>query len=89
MTREVTEQDFRKPEFYGAKVEDYEFRSDGKLVRKDRWQNGIHRMVSILNQNNRDFEISDVLDILENFVERATEAGIPIVQTLDNLPNLK
>lgn len=87
--RNVTEADFRMPEFRDAKVEDYEFRLDGKLVRKDRWQNGIHRMVSILGQNNRDFEIVDVLDILEDFVERATEAGIPIVRTLDMLSEIE
>ena len=36
MTRTVTEEDFRMPEFRGAKVEDYKFRKDGKIVRKDR-----------------------------------------------------
>lgn len=76
--RKVTEADFRLPEFKDAKVEDYEFRKDGALVRKDRWEMGIHRMVSILELNNRDFEISEALDILQNFVYRATEAGIPI-----------
>lgn len=49
MSREVTEQDFRMPEFRDAKVEDYEFRSsDQKLVRKDRWQTGIHRLSAAL-----------------------------------------
>jgi len=76
--RKVTEDDFRMPEYKGAKVEDYEFRLDGQLVRKDRWQMGIYRMISILQLNSRDFEISEALDILENFVYRATEAGIPI-----------
>ena len=42
MTRMVTEEDFRMPEFRGAKVEDYEFRKDGKIVRKDRWERGIY-----------------------------------------------
>lgn len=78
MMRKVTEDDFRMPEYKGAKVEDYEFRLDGQLVRKDRWQMGIYRMISILQLNSRDFEISEALDILENFVYRATEAGIPI-----------
>lgn len=62
MDRKVTEQDFRMPEFRNAKVEDYEFRADGKLVRKDRWEQGIHSIVSILGRNNRDFEIPDIVD---------------------------
>ena len=38
MTREVTEADFRMPEFKDAEPKDYEFRADGKIVRKDRWE---------------------------------------------------
>lgn len=52
--REVTEKDFRKPEFRDAKVEDYEFRDDGKLVRKDRFQTTVFKIASILHI--RDFE---------------------------------
>ena len=48
MTREVTELDFRKPEFRHAKVEEYEFRDDGALVRKDRWVCGIRQISSIV-----------------------------------------
>lgn len=61
MSREVTEQDFRMPEFRDAKVEDYEFRSsDQKLVRKDRWQTGIHRLSAALGW--RSYEIDEVVD---------------------------
>lgn len=59
--REVTEEDFRMPEFRNAKVEDYEFRSsDQKLVRKDRWQTGIQRLSAALGW--RDYEIDEVVD---------------------------
>lgn len=36
--RKVTENDFRKPEFYGADPDDCEFDDSGKVVRKDRWE---------------------------------------------------
>jgi hypothetical protein len=70
MTRQVTEQDFRMPEFRDAKVEDYEFRADGKLVRKDRWQQGIYRIVSAVGMSVREFEIDDVVERVEQLVTR-------------------
>lgn len=66
--REVTEQDFRRPEFVGEKVEDYEFRPDGKLVRKDRWQRGIYSICDALGLNTREFEIEDVVEKVESLV---------------------
>jgi hypothetical protein len=68
MGREVTERDFRAPEFRDAKVEDYEFRSDGKIVRKDRWETGIHRIRSILGDERREFEIDDVVNAVKALV---------------------
>jgi len=41
MTREVMEKDLRAPEYREGKPEDYEFRSDGKIVRKDRFKRGM------------------------------------------------
>jgi len=58
--RKVTEQDFRKEEFVGSNPDDYEFREDGAIVRKDRWQIGILNIASILSL--RDFEVSDVVE---------------------------
>ncbi|MDU9399010.1 hypothetical protein [Pseudomonas sp. zfem003] len=60
--RQVTELDFRMPEFRNAKVEDYEFRQDGKLVRKDRWERGIHTIRAIIGHGGREFEIDDVVE---------------------------
>lgn len=62
--RQVTERDFRQPEFADAKVEDYEFRSDGKLVRKDRWEQGLRNVVSALGMSRSDFEIPVVKSLV-------------------------
>lgn len=59
--RVVTEQDFRMPEFRTAKPEDYEFRGDGKLVRKDRWEMAVQAIRSAVDIDAREFEIDDVV----------------------------
>lgn len=59
--RIVTEADFRKPEFLDAKIEDYEFRSDGKLVRKDRWEKAVMSLSEIVGLSTRDFEIEALI----------------------------
>lgn len=61
MSRQVTELDFRKPEFRSAKVEDYEFRDDGAIVRKDRWETGIHQIKSAVGIRGG-FEVDEVVD---------------------------
>lgn len=65
-SRTVTIQDFVKEEYIGKDPEDYEFRDDGRIVRKDRWEQGIRRIVSILGLNDREFEIDDVVSRIEN-----------------------
>lgn len=59
--REVTERDFRMPQFRDADPADYEFRDDGKIVRKDRWETGICRIRDALGDNRCEFEIEDVV----------------------------
>ena len=51
--REVTERDFRMPEFRDAKPEDYEFRANGKIVGID----------------GREFEIDEVIAAVRKLVE--------------------
>lgn len=63
--RPVTEADFRMPEFRDAKPEDYEFRDDGKLVRKDRWQTGMFSIAESMGLSLRSFEIDDVVEAVE------------------------
>lgn len=45
---EVTEADFHRPEFKDARPEDYEYLPTGELARKDRWEQGIKEISSIL-----------------------------------------
>src|SRR5579884_1367925 len=63
-TRPVTERDFRMPEFYNADPADYERREDGKIVRKDRWEQGIRSCAFIvgLSDKREGFEISEVVE---------------------------
>ena len=61
--REVTERDFRMPEFADADPKDYEFREDGKIVRKDRWETGFRKIAETLGFNLREgFEIEEVVE---------------------------
>ncbi len=57
----VTERDFRRPEFKNADPKDYEFRDDGEIVRKDRWQVAIQNISSRVLSPRKEFEISDVV----------------------------
>lgn len=60
--RMVTERDFRKEEFKDAKPEDYEFRADGEVVRKDRWERAIKSIAFAAGFGGRkEWEISDVV----------------------------
>ena len=71
MKRHVSEQDFRLPEFRDAKLEDYELRDDGVVVRKDRWEQGLRSIAIMLADSDidgidfdfsgRSFEITDVV----------------------------
>lgn len=74
MSRQVTEQDFRMPEFRDADPKDYEFRADGKIVRKDRWESGIHRIRSVLGDSRREFEIDDIVSAVNALVATIPES---------------
>lgn len=74
-SRPVTERDLRMPEFRHLNAEDlddYEFRDDGKIVRKDRWERGIRSIRSALGDPRREFEVEDVVSAV-----RAVVASIP------------
>lgn len=70
--RQVTERDLRMPEFRDAKLEELEFREDGTLVRKDRWETTVRDIVSFLGWSRRDFELPEV--VAE--IERRLDCGI-------------
>lgn len=62
--RRVTERDLRMPEFrdFTDDFDALEFRSDGKIVRKDRWENAIHAIRNRLGDCRKEFEVSEVVD---------------------------
>lgn len=62
--KEVTENDFRIEEFKDKKTEDYEFRDDGKIVKKSRWKDGIISIACILGCS-RSFEIDDIVNNIQ------------------------
>ena len=68
MKRAVTERDFRMPEFRDAKPEDYEFRDDGKVVRKDRWERAIGSIKYAMGDERREFEVEDVVKAVKALV---------------------
>lgn len=71
MSAPVTERDFRLPGLEDAKVEDYERRADGQIVRKDRWERGMHRVATALGMNGRGgFEIDAVVSAVEELKAR-------------------
>lgn len=85
--RPVAERDFRMPEYLDARVEDYEFRDDGVLVRKDRWERGIRQIVGIIedmpggcdfsNIRRRKFEVDEVVAAVEALANLAGAEQTP------------
>jgi hypothetical protein len=64
--RKVTEQDFRKDEFKNSNPEHYEFRHDGRIVRKDRFEDGIQSLkVRLKWPRNKEWEIFDLLHYVD------------------------
>lgn len=69
--REVTEQDLRIPEFRDAKLEDLEFRDDGKVVRKDRFKVALYSIASKVGFGARSgFECPEVVNKVQEIVEQ-------------------
>jgi len=84
-TRQVTELDFRRPEFRDAKVEDYEFRADGVLVRRDRWECAITAIRYLVGIDGRSFEVDEVVDAVRVLAE-ASEGWLPFSLDADERP---
>ena len=83
--RKVTEQDFRMPEFRGADPNDYEFRGDGKIVRKDRWETGIRKIASIVFHPRHDFEIENVVEEVRTVFNRSRRTAREIVDQTNQI----
>ena len=67
---EVTERDFRMPKYRNEDPRDYEFRDDGSIARKDRWEMGIRQIRSILGDHRRSFEVEDVVEAVRALVNQ-------------------
>ncbi|HET9034178.1 MAG TPA: hypothetical protein VFN25_14890 [Dokdonella sp.] len=63
------------PEFRDAKLEDLEFREDGKIVRKDRWEMAIHSIRYELGDSRREFEVHEIVDAVTALVATVPEQG--------------
>lgn len=77
-TRPAELNDFIIPEFRGKDPKDYEVREDGKVVRKDRWENGIRCIRNLLVEakllpESVVFEITDVVRAVEKLIPEADE----------------
>lgn len=84
--RDVTEADFRMAHYRDAKPEDYEFRDDGALVRKDRWERAVRDIATAMGYESRGgFEIEVLVFCVEQLVRDAKKAGVQ-VYALDELP---
>jgi hypothetical protein len=60
--RAVTERDMRAPEFRDCDPEDLEWREDGTLARRDRWERGIREVAGLVGLDPRKgFEVADVV----------------------------
>jgi hypothetical protein len=69
------------PEFRDAKLDDLEFRADGKIVRKDRWERGIFRIANMVGCNSRDgFEIDEVVENVRLLVKAQVD-WMPVIDT--------
>jgi hypothetical protein len=80
----VVERDFRQPIYRDANPEDYEFRTDGSIARKDRWEKAVMSIRDLLNIDAREFEIDDVVLAVEKMVG----SGVWESVTSDEYPHI-
>jgi len=68
--RDVTERDLRDPKYGMGEPEEFEFRDDGSIARKDRWEMGIRRIATAVGARSRDtFEIDDVVSRVKDMAD--------------------
>jgi len=77
VSREVMERDLRAPAYREGKPDEYEFRSDGAIVRKDRFQTGMRDVAAIIFGCGHDYEIAEVIKAVHRL------QGIRLVEVLD------
>ena len=71
------ERDLRAADYRDGKPDEYEFRSDGKIVRKDRFQSGMRDIAAIVFGCGYDYEIADVVKAIHRL------QGVRLVEVID------
>jgi len=85
--RAVTERDFRQPAFVDANPEDYEFRDDGKVVRKDRWETAVHKIAIKLGfPSRKGWEIDEVVAVAAKAAEISAASRLEWIPAGERLP---
>ncbi len=83
--REVTERDLRAPEFADGEPSDYEFRPDGRIVRKDRWERAIHLIRGELGDRRREFEVPEIVEAVRALVNSIETPESPADEDEDDI----
>lgn len=63
--RAVTELDLRDPKYGTGDPDEFEFRADGTIARKDRWEKGMQSIAVSVGAMEKGWEIKDVVDKVE------------------------
>lgn len=84
--RQVTEQDFRMPEYRDQDPKDYEFDANQKPVRKDRWKRAIEHIRLLVGVDGRSYDIIDVINAVKQLAEENIGWETVEVDDPDDLP---
>ena len=71
------ERDLRAPAYRDGKPDEYEFRSDGAIVRKDRFQTGMRDIAANIFGCGHDYEIAEVIKAVHRL------QGVRLTEALD------
>ena len=86
----VTERDLRDPRFKEGEPEDYEFREDGSIARKDRWEIGIRKIAGMIGYSRKTWEIEDIIEEVQNILNSKSEEVLDImgeeVEIVEDIP---
>ena len=63
---EVTERDLRDPKYRDGEPSDYEFREDGQIARKDRWEVAVREIAALLGWSHKPWEIEEVINAVRH-----------------------
>lgn len=78
MKKSVTERDLRDPKYGDGDPDEFEFRDDGSIARKDRWEMGIRSIASAVNVMAKGWEVKDVVDKVQELAWYTNLLGMEI-----------